>query len=161
MADVPGCFVNSSYRFRKMESRNKERSVNLDVPVARDGCRERMNGGQIMYNRDGFAIRPCGCRVRQTRICKHFYSNERSASTGSASGTDPGDGGTESRYDPELVHPGDPQPAPSFFHFPSDGSPARLVSPDVRGETREHTSFLRGAYRSYLWQWRRKRRPNP
>jgi len=136
--------------------------VNLDVPVARDGSSDSVSGGQMKFNRDGFPVNPCGCRVRSDKICKHYYANERSALTESASGTDSGDGGTERKVDPELVHPGNPQPAPTFFHFPSvEGKATRLVTPDVHGETWAHTRFLRGAYRSYLRQWRRMRRPNP
>ena len=116
----------------------------------------------MKFNKAGFAVMPCGCRVRSIdKICKHFYQNQRSALTESASGTDSGERSTVSKSDPGVVHPGVPQPAPTFFHFPSvDGVPARLVSPDVRGVDWDHTKYLRSEYRWYLRQWRRKREAN-
>ncbi len=111
--------------------------------------------------RDGFCHHRCGCRVRgSSRICKHYYANLRSASTESALGTDFGDGGTERGKDPDLVHPGIPQPAPTFFHFPDVvGKAARLLTPDVVGTNWEHTAFLRGCYRDRLRRAERRRNP--
>ena len=116
----------------------------------------------MRFNNEGFPIRDCGCRVRGDKICKHFYANQRSSQSSEASGTSDGDGGTVSIASGDLVHPGDPQPAPTFFHFPSvAGKPARLVFPDVRGENWDHTRFLRREYYWYLRQWRRRSRANP
>ncbi len=87
----------------------------------------------------GFRVNACGCRLRGKRICKHYYANLRSASTGSALGTDPGDGDIPKVNDPELVHPGVPQPAPitrpTFFSDPMNGRPWKLVLPGARGWT--------------------------
>jgi hypothetical protein len=108
--------------------------------------------------KDGFSRHPCGCRVRGGRICKHYYANLRSALTKSALGTDFGDGGTERRKDPELVRPGIPQPAPTFFSENFGGKPWKLVGPFTVGLSDEHTKHIQRDYRFYLKNARRRAR---
>ena len=137
--------------------------MNLDVRWRELGVGTVSGGQNIKFNRDGFPVNPCGCRVRSvSNVCKHYYANARSCLTPAASGTVGGERSTVSRGDPGVVQPGVPQPAPTFFHFPSvEGSATRLLAPGVRGESWEHTAFLRSEYRWYLRQWRRIRRRNP
>ncbi len=157
-------FVSCDNRIKREGWIEKKRSVNLDVRWRELDTETKLLGGQSMkFNRDGFPVNSCGCRVRSVHnVCKHYYANERSRLTAVASGTTVGERSTVSRGDPGVVQPGVPQPAPTFFHFPSvDGAPARLVHPDVRGETWDHTVYLLDEYRWYLRQWRRNRRRNP
>ena len=113
----------------------------------------------------GFRVMACGCRVRGKRICKHYYANQRSASTESASGTGSGDGGIPKVNDPEVVQPGIPQPAPitrpTFFSDPMNGRPWKLVFPRARGVDWWHTREMARDYRYHLRLYRRaKRRRN-
>ncbi len=109
--------------------------------------------------RDGFCRHACGCRVRGgKRICKHYYANQRSALTESALGTDSGDGGTERGKDPDLVHPGIPQPAPTFFSENYCGKPWRFITDRSVGVSYEHTKHIQRDYRYYLKRFRRAER---